>query len=464
MKKSYIILMLSSFFLWSCDNFDDEININPNLPNQASGTQLIASAQLSLSGLSASPKGAFMAQYLAETQYVGQSLYPQESTSFYGWYQGPLMDLETVITSDDLNANEGPVANQVAVAKILKAYYFWNITDRWGDVPYSEALQGSEDFTPAYDTQEFIYNDLFEELKEATGMMVPGNIDGDIIYGGDMEKWEKLGNTIRLLMALRLSEVAPEKASEEFNLAWNAGVMSSNGDNFVFEHLNDANNQNYWYNQVVDQNREWWAITENLVEEMQPVNDPRLPVYANPARATGEFVGMPYGIEEIEGAETEDYSLLGSEIFAQDASIHLVTYAQVLFAVAEAAERSWISEDPEENYNMAVENSILQWTGTSEGAAAFLSNPEISFNSDTALEQIAEQRWVHLYMFGYEAWSEWRRTGYPNDLVTPNGVEIPARLNYPDNEAFNNRENYNQAVERQFGGEESIYGKVWWDE
>ena len=135
MKKTYIILMLSSFFLWSCDNFDDEININPNLPNQASGTQLIASAQLSLPELSASPKGEFMAQYLAETQYVGQSLYPQESTSFYDWYQGPLMDLETVITSDDLNANEGPVANQVAVAKILKAYYFWNITDRWGDVP-----------------------------------------------------------------------------------------------------------------------------------------------------------------------------------------------------------------------------------------------------------------------------------------------------------------------------------------
>lgn len=405
-----------------------------------------------------------MAQYLAETQYVGQSLYPQESTSFYSWYQGPLINLETVITSDDLDANDGPIANQVAVAKILKAYFFWNITDRWGDVPYSEALQGSDDFTPAYDTQEFIYNDLFEELKEATNLMVEGNIEGDIVYGGDMEKWKKFANTVRLLMALRLSEVDSGKAREEFSQALEAGVFTSNDDNLVFEHLADANNENYWYGQVVGRNREWWAITENLVEEMKPVDDPRLPVYANEARATGEFTGMRFGTEEISGTETEDFSLLGSDIHAQDAPVYLVTYAQVLFAIAEAAERDWISEDPEEYYKRAIENSILQWTGSDQGVEEFLTNPEISFDPSRAMEQIATQRWVHLYMFGYEAWSEWRRTGYPDDLVSPSGAEIPTRLSYPDNEAFNNRENYNEAVQRQFGGDDSIYGTVWWDE
>lgn len=92
------------------------------------------------------------------------------------------------------------------------------------------------------------------------------------------------------------------------------------------------------------------------------------------------------------------------------------------------------------------------------------NTPETSFDPGRAIEQIATQRWVHLYMFGYEAWSEWSKTGYPDDLVLPNGVEIPRRLSYPDNEAFNNRENYNEAVQRQFGGEESIYGTVWWDE
>lgn len=461
MRHTYIIALFFSLIMGSCSNFDDEININPNLPSEASGTQLIANASLYLPGLASSPKGEFMAQYLAETQYVGASLYPEESTSFYGLYQGPLANLQAVINSEELSANQGPVQNQVAVAKILRTYFYWNITDRWGDVPYSEALKGSENFTPKYDTQEFIYNDLFQELKEADAMIVSGNISDDIIYGGNMDKWKKLGNTIRLLMALRLSEVDPTKAAQEFNEAMNAGVFTSNSDNLVFKHLADANSQNYWYEQVVDRNREWWAVTETLVEKMAPVNDPRLPIYANVARDSGEFVGLKFGEEDNIG--TEEFSLLGSAIFAQDAPVYLVTYAQVLFAMAEAAERNWISGDVESLYNMAIEQSILQWTGTNDGVETFLNNPEITFDESRALEQIGNQRWVHLYMFGYEAWAEWRRTGFPNDLISPNGAEVPNRLSYPDNEAFNNQVNYDEAVQRQFNGQESIYGKVWWD-
>lgn len=460
MKNRYIILMLSFLTLGSCDNFDDEINVNPNLPSEASGTQLIAQAQLSLPGLSTSPQGQFMAQYLAETQYVGTSLYPQQSTSFYGYYQGPLIALQEVINAEELNATQGPPANQRAVAMILKAYFFWNITDRWGDVPYFQALQGTDNFTPAYDSQEDIYNDLFLQLKAANDMMVSGNISDDIVYGGNMTRWRKLSNSIRLLMALRLSEVDENKARAEFNAALEDGVFTSNADNLVFKHLADANNQSYWYGQWVNQNREWWALTENLVDMMKPVNDPRLPVYGDPARATGEYVGRPYGQEDNLGVDNE--SLLGSQIIAQDLAVHLVTYAQVLFAKAEAAERGWITGDAEEFYNLAIEQSIRQWTGSAEGVTAYLSNPEVSFDPDNAIEQIANQRYIHLFMHGYEAWSEWRRTGYPDNLVEPNGRAIPTRLAYPDNEAFNNAESYNAAIQR-LGGENSIYATVWWD-
>lgn len=462
MKNRYLILILSCFVFGSCDSFDEDININPNLPSEASGTQLIANAMLSLPGLSSSPQGAFLAQFLAETQYVGTSLYPQQSTSFYGYYQGPLMSLQEVITADDLSAIQGPVENQKAVAKILKAYFFWNVTDRWGDVPYFEALQGSDNFTPAYDTQQAIYYDLFEELTEANNMIVSGNISDDIIYGGDMSKWQKFANTLRMLMALRLSEVDEDKARTEFKSALDAGVFTSNDDNLVFQHLEDANNQNYWFSQVDNQNREWWALTENLVDMMKPTDDPRLSVYGDPARASGEYIGRPYGKEDDLG--TEEESLLGSEIIAQDATIYLVTYAQVLFAMAEASDRNWIEEDTEQLYNEAIGQSIMQWTGSDEGVGEFINDPEISFDPNNALEQIANQRYVHLFMFGYEAWSEWRRTGFPDNLVEPGGAAVPARLNYPDNETFNNASSYNDAVQRQFGGEESIYGKVWWDE
>lgn len=463
MKKHNIIILFCSLFFLGCSDFDEDINVNPNIPSEASGTQLIANAQLYLPSLSSSPQGEFLAQYLAETQYVGVSLYPEGSTSFYWFYEGPLMNLQTVLNSEeDLSAAEGPVANQIAVAKILKAYFYWNLTDRWGDVPYTEALQGADDFTPAYDTQESIYRNLFDLLREANSQIVPGDIENDLVYGGDMEKWQKLGNTIRLLMALRLSEVDAQWAQEEFNDALADGIMTSNDDSLVFQHLADANNQNYWYDQVIESNREWWALTVNLVEDMLPVNDPRLEVYGNPARASGEFVGMPFGEQEAIG--TEEYSLLGSEITAQDAPVYLVTYAQALFAIAEAAEREWVTEDAETYYSMAVENSILQWTGSTAGVDDLLNHPVVAFDPGNAIEKISHQRWIHLFMHGYEAWSEWRRTGFPDDFVEPDGRAVPTRLAYPDNESFNNAENFNAAVDRQFGGEDAIYGTVWWDE
>lgn len=462
MKKTHISIILFTLLITACNKFDEDINITTNEPSQASGMQLIAQAQLSLPGLSSSPQGEFMAQYLAETQYVGVSLYPEESTSFYPWYQGPLADLQAVLTSEDLNANEGPIANQMAVAMILKSYYFWNLTDRWGDIPYTEALKGNENFTPVYDTQESIYLDLFEQLKQATQMMVSGDLSNDIIYGGNISKWEKFANSTRLLMALRLSEVNPALAQSEFNSALNDGVFTSNDDNFVFHHLAEANNENYWYDQVVNRNREWWALTEGLVSIMKPVDDPRLEVFGNPNRTQGQYIGLTFGEEDQIG--TEEYSLLGDALYAQDASIHLMTYAQISFALAEAAHYGWISGDAELYYNQAIESSLEQWTGSSAASQSFLAQPDIAFNQGNALEQIATQRWVHLFMFGYEAWSEWRRTGYPSNLVQPNGVAVPTRLAYPDNEVFNNEENYKQAVDRQFGGEDPIHGTLWWDQ
>jgi hypothetical protein len=376
------------------------------------------------------------------------------------------MDLETVLNSDKLDATEGPVNNQLAVARILKAYFFWHITDRWGDIPYTEALRGTTLITPAYDTQQSIYNNLFQLLDAADKMIVPGSIKNDIVYNGDMTKWKKLGNTIRLLMALRLSKVDAAKGSEEFNKALTAGIFASNADNLVFKHLADANNQNYWYGQIVSQNRKWWALTETLVGYMKPVNDPRLPVYGNPNDANKEYVGLKFGTTDATLLGTTNYSLLGSSIYAQDAPVYLVTYAQALFAKAEAAKLGWIPGDDAEaklNYDLAIENSVLQWTGSTAGASDLLAQTAVQYDPANSIKQIATQRWVHLFMHGYEAWAEWRRTGYPDNLVSPGGRAVPTRQSYTDSEAANNTQSYNAAVQRQFNGQNGLYGKLWWD-
>ncbi|HUP14220.1 MAG TPA: SusD/RagB family nutrient-binding outer membrane lipoprotein, partial [Niastella sp.] len=278
--KKIILIIGAGLLLASCNKFSD-INVNPNQPSQASNTQLIANAELYLPNLSSSPQGEYFAQYLSETQYPSLSLFTQVSASFYGIYQGPLMNLDTVLHSKSLNALEGPIANQLAVAKILKAYYFWHITDRWGDVPYTEALRGIGKLTPQYDTQKVIYDSLFTLLDDASKMIVAGDIINDIIYQGKMDKWKKLANTIRLLMALRLSEKDAAKGQDQFNKALAGGIMTSNADNLVFKHLAEAANENYWYDQISDQNRKWWAISTTLMDKMKPAGDPRLPVYAN---------------------------------------------------------------------------------------------------------------------------------------------------------------------------------------
>ena len=454
MKKLIIFFTLVTFAVSGCDLVSNE---SPNTPNQSSSPQLIGNAILSLPGLSSSPQGEYNAQYLSELIYIDGSLYQEGGTSFYGWYQGPLVNLQD---AQDNATN----ANQKAVARILKAYYFWNITDRWGDVPYSEALQGTDNFTPVYDTQEAIYDSLFVELKSAADQLeLSGSLQNDIMYDGDMEKWRKLSNTLRLLMAVRLSEVDQEKAAQEAQAALNDGIMSSNEDNFVFQHLASENNENYWYNQVVRQSREWWALSEGLVSLMKPVDDPRLPIYGDPAISSDEFIGLKFGSSDENQISAQDYSLLGADIHEQDAPVYLVTHAEALFAKAEAAQRGWVNGSAATAYNQAVQSSVQQWTEGASDGSDFITQPDIAYSPANGLEQIVTQRYVHLFMHGYQAWALYRRTGYPDIMESPRGRDVPLRQSYTADEELNNTKNYEDAVQRQFDGENTLYGRLWWD-
>lgn len=453
--------------LASCKKFDGSMNIDPNNPTKASGTQLIANAQRSLPDISSSPFGVHYPQHLSNTSFTDNSRYTTINFNFSGWYTGPLMDLETVLTSP-LDANEGPIANQIAVAKILKAYFIWHVTDRWGDVPYSEALKGKLNFTPKYDKQKDIYDSLFKLLDDANAAIVTGNIKNDIMYGGDIGKWKRLGNTIHMLMALRLSKIDPTKGSAEFNKAVTNGVMANNTDNFAYNHLADAANENFWYNQFTRLGRNWYAVSKPMVDYMLPLSDPRLPIFANKNTA-GNYVGLAYGLPGSTTVVINNFSLLGSSIRLQNSPVFLVTYAQALFARAEAAKLGWIAGGDvtaKTNYDLAIQNSILQWTGSTTTVAAYTAQTGVVYDPVTAIQQIATQRWVHLFLHGYEAWAEWRRVGYPALVAAPgaNGDLIPRREAYPLIEQSNNTKNYNAAVASfPHGGTDGLNTRVWWD-
>ncbi|TCD10474.1 SusD/RagB family nutrient-binding outer membrane lipoprotein [Pedobacter frigidisoli] len=468
--KPLFYCLIGSFVLSSCTKFKDSINTDPNSPTKASGTQLIANAEQFLPGLSSSPYGVHYPQYLSNTSFPDNSRYVTTNFNFYGLYEGPLMNLQNVIDNTALDASEGPITNQIAVAKILKAYFMWHATDRWGPLPYSEAWKGSGNFTPKYDTQQAIYNSLFTLLDEANASITAGDIKNDIVYPGtgNVAKWKKLGNTIHMLMALRLSKVDPAKGTSEFNKALANGIMNANTDNLAYPHLAVTAQENYWYNSFTVLSRNWFAVSKPVVDFMLPLNDPRLPIFANKNTA-GNYVGLDYGLSTT--VTPGNYSLLGNAIRQQNSPVYLVTYAQALFGLAEAAKIGWIAGSDataKTNYDLGIEQSVRQWNNNDISAlAAYKLNASVVYNPATALQQIGNQRWVHLFMHGYEGWAEWRRTGFPTFLAPApnnNGKQIPRREGYPTQEININSANYNAAVAAfPYGGSDNLDARVWWD-
>ncbi|HMJ47655.1 MAG TPA: SusD/RagB family nutrient-binding outer membrane lipoprotein, partial [Ferruginibacter sp.] len=265
---------------------------------------------------------------------------------------------------------------------------------------------------------------------------------------------------------LRLSKVDPTKGTAEFTKAMANGIMTANTDNFAYPHLVDANNENFWYTQMNRMGRLWYAVSKPLADTMLSTNDPRLAVFANKNTA-GNYVGLAYGLTST--VTPGNFSLLGDKLRLQNAPVYLVTYAQALFAIAEAAKLGWIAGGDvtaKTNYDLGIQNSILQWTSSTTSVAAYLAEPKVVYNPATAIKQISVQRWIHLFLNGYEAWAEWRRTGFPILIAAPgaNGDRIPRREAYPVIERSNNTENYNAAVAAfPYGGADDLNARVWWD-
>lgn len=212
------------------------------------------------------------------------------------------------------------------------------MTDRWGDIPYSQALKGKEAFSPVYDKQQDIYTNLFKELSEAVAQIKEGEagVVGDVLLKGDMAAWKRFANTIRMVMALRLSKADPAKGKTEFAAAIAAGVITNNAQNILYKFVSgDPNNYNPWYNNYSVSNRNDYAISTTMTGYMSPKNDPRLKVYGE-VLAGGVVKGLPYGRNAAVNIPAA-YSRIGNYFRDQGASMPIFTYAQVLFCRAEAA-------------------------------------------------------------------------------------------------------------------------------
>jgi hypothetical protein len=470
-SKTWILL---TFFLFSCtDNFE-EINTDPNNPTVVPTSYLITGAQRGILNRNFNTAGMLYTQQWSETLFTGGSRYAVTEASFESFYAGPLLDLQHIIdlnTDDktkDAAAFSGANENQIAICRILKVLIFQMITDIWGEIPYFEALKGSENLSPKYDTQESIYNHFISELTEAAEQInLDGRgMDGDILYYGDMVAWQLFANSLKLRVGIRLTEVNPSLAKETIESALEYGVFSSNADNALYPYLDEANNYNPYYERYLFANN--WAISNIMVDYMSAINDPRLPIYADPAVSSNTIVGMPYGVDGVIAASIPDdsVSLPGQAVRQATSKGIIMTYSEVLFIMAEAAQRGWDvgGESAEALYEQAITASMEYWGVDPVDILTYLSNPSVVYDPNNYKKSIGDQKWISLYMNGIESWSEWRRLDYPSLQPAPDAIEnreIPRRQAYAQTEYDLNGENVMEAINRQ--GPDLIETRIWWD-
>lgn len=508
MKKIiYTITISAAFILASC-NWDDfgDLNVNPNEATVPKTSALLTNAQLTIGGQVLATQGAVYSQHVANKQYTSADNYQTVNFATDGLYVGALADLQKII---DLNTDEktkvaaaadGHNANQIAVAKIMMSWYYLHMTDRWGDLPYSQALKGAAVLKPVFDPQEEIYNGVFQTLKDAVGMIDTDPsltaVGGDVILDGDMDMWIKFANTIRLNAATRLSKINPSKAATEFALAVTAGPINAvnNSENISYKYLTVQTYENPYYNSFVTLGRKDWTIPDPMMNLMQTTAytsphqsyyaaghpyktqsgklnvsaDPRLPVYALPIEnTTSTYIGMPFGLSEATAGSVpqSQVSFIGSAFRAQNSPAMIFTSAHVSFLLAEGRLNNWIATGTAQGYyEQGIAASMSQY---SVAIGTYLTNTEVAYNPARALEQIITQKWVAIFPNGYEGWAEWRRTGFPalspgQNALTPNG-QIPRRQAYGTQEANLNLDNYNAALSRQGLAADDLTGRVWWD-
>src|SRR4030095_6752154 len=390
------------------------------------------------------------AQYTSETQYTDASRYTDPNLGWDGYYGGPMYDLQSIINyntdpaTKDLALIYGSNANQIATARILLDYYYMVMTDTYGDLPYTGALKNNA--TPAFDKQQDVYPALINDLKAAVAQFDAGAVfQGDFVYTGNTAKWKRFANSLRAILALRMSKVNPTLGKTEFAAAIAAGVITVNADNFTIAYPggNYRNPVNNYYNII---RRFDYAVSQTITTKLTALADPRISKFGHTSK------GFPYGLSRDAAIAWSDLNpdyanLLAYTATPQTFPFHVISAGQVWLARAEAAKIGWIAENVQTDYETGIKLSMEQWGISSAAADAYVAQASVALNGTNDLQKIGEQRWLAHYPDGNQGWAEWRRTGYPALTPAPGaGKPIPRRMAYGPNDPLFNPTNWDAAA------------------
>ena len=501
-KKNLYLMLLPLLAIVSCDDGFENVNSNPNEPEEVNAGVLMTSA--TRASMNSMVNESFLlsnnlAQITAKTlrSEVDRYDFTAFNTLWLDQYDALVNFRDAELTAEE----NGNTATQAA-SIIMQSHAFYTLTMAYGDIPYSEAVSGPTDgnFTPAYDDQENILDGpggLLERLQEANSLLDQasnngGTVDGDIIFDGSTQSWRKLSNVLQLRILNHLSNKR-DVSNDMSNLVNNAMLFESNDDNAVLNYLGSFPNEFPLF-PLKQGDFDAVLMSKQSVNMMENYDDPRLGRYARPDNITNlEVFDSPNanysGAEN--GSETGGCDKGGSRIGARyydypghptgdvEANGIIATYSEQELIIAEAIQEGSISGNAEMHYKNGIEASmnyygvnldVFGWTDFND----FYNNSGVAY--DGTLEKVWEQKWLATFFHGMEPYFDVRRMVYEANngngfqvdmvpfLVAPcandNGGEMPTKFLYPGNEISLNNENYNQAVS-EFGGENTQNGVIW---
>lgn len=502
--KKLIYITLSSlalaFTLTGCNPRDfGNINDDPNNPTKPNTEALFTYAEEYLvypfmTSYSYDPWTQLWTGYMSESKNNQYGVLGTTTSSYLPnyYYMYPIKNLQYIINlnSSEDTKNESYVAafgsseNQIAAASTLQAFYYLKMTDMLGPIVYSEALKGESDnnWSPRYDNQQDVYNGLFSQLETAyAGFDESSSLSSnDFVYNGDISKWKKFNASLRMLMAIKLSDVDPSTGKTKFAAAYKDGGIEDNADAFNFSY-NDNNLNDLYY----ACNQEYTSAILNfvpnsfIVDTLKAYNDNRMFSYFDLEGYKGSregdpndinaYYGVPLGLSSNDAVNSASQNCCSfdANLLTSIRSFSLIPAARMLLTEAEAAYRGWIDADPKELYERGIRASFEEWEAS--GVEDYIASDKIAYDSDNAFFQICMQRWIASFLTdGVEVWSDWRRNDIPFMPVGQGAIDggvthYPYRLGFYTTDITYNSDNYKVALADLSSGEDNCSARVWWD-
>lgn len=476
--KKLILIFLITGIVFSCNDRLEDLNTPNKRAAEVPAEPLFANGVREMFDLMTNTDVninvfRLYAQYWAQTTYPDESQYNMVNRfipdNFWtNAYRDILMDLNTAAirveeTQEEIDLPEAQKINQLAMIDVCKVYMFSILVDAFGAVPYSEALN-PDILTPKYDPGNEVYAGIIQTLDAAIANL---NVeeDGfspsqDLIFQGDVAGWLKFANSIKVRLAINISDVDPGKAGTMINEALTSGVFE-NADKAAIEYKDSPPNTHPVYESLVISGRNDFVVANTLVDIMASMSDPRLAVYADPTEdADGNeiYQGGVYGSAN----SFRRNSHVGAYFYEPDVEGVLIDYGMVQFWLAEAAAKGIaLPETAEQYYTRAVTASFEEW-GLGDQVEAYLAGAG-AFDATNWKQVIGIQEWLSQYNKPFEGWTTWRRLDFEGFNV-PEGLEesdIPRRFIFPVEEATLNP-TASKAAAGMIGAD-NVQTKVFWD-